>query len=203
MTRPPNAPRKPKHPPGAREPCARSRTIASSEPKPRLKRTGAFLLPANQEEHERDERSRCSHCRRHRRCRRRIHRHHGQARFPRRQAQGAGQRPLGRQDHRFPRRADRDRGTDRALLRRRRHRAVLGRRRHFEEVRADRGEVRRGRDRQFLGLPDGSGRAAGDPRDQRPPHPGSQGHHRQPELLGDHGAGAAVADPHAKTASSA
>ena len=34
-----------KHPPGAREPCARSRTIASSEPKPRLKRTGAFLLP--------------------------------------------------------------------------------------------------------------------------------------------------------------
>ena len=31
--------------------------------------------------------------------------------FPRRQAEGAGERALGRQDHRFPRRADRDRGA--------------------------------------------------------------------------------------------
>ena len=33
--------------------------------------------------------------------------------FPRRQAEGAGERALGRQDRRFPRRADRDRGADR------------------------------------------------------------------------------------------
>ena len=59
----------------------------------------------------------------------------------------------------------------------------------------DRGEGRRGRDRQFLGVPHGPERAAGDPRDQRGPHPRAQGHHRRPELFGDHRAGAAVADP--------
>ncbi len=95
----------------------------------------------------------------------------------------------------FRGRQDRDRGAHRALLRRRRHRAVLGRRRHFQEVRADRREGRRRRGRQLLGLPHGSGRAAGDPRDQRRPHPGAQGHHRQSELRRDHRAGAAVADP--------
>ena len=54
---------------------------------------------------------------------------------------------------------------------------------------------RRRRHRQFLGLPHGPACAAGDPRDQRPPHPRASRHHRRAELLGDHGADAAVADP--------
>ena len=159
--------RKPQSPPGPREACARSRTTASSEPKPRLKRSGAFLLPAMQWRPNvtndpvvaiagvtgavgaefiatMDKRG-----------------------FPRRQAQGAGKRALGRQDHRLPRQEIVIEELDRALLRGRRHRAVLGRRRHFQEVRADRGEGRRRRGRQFLGLPHGPERAAGDPRDQR------------------------------------
>ena len=63
------------------------------------------------------------------------------------------------------------------------------------QVCADRGQGRRRRGRQFLGLPDGSERAAGDPGNQRAAHPGAQGHHRQSQLRGDHRAGAAVADP--------
>ena len=65
-------------------------------------------------------------------------------------------------------------------------------------VRADRGEGRRRRGRQFLGLPHGPERAAGDPRDQRRPHPRPQGHHRQSELRGDHRDHAAMADPQAQ-----
>ena len=60
---------------------------------------------------------------------------------------------------------------------------VLRGRAHFPEVPSHRREIGGGSGRQSLGLPHGPERAAGYPRDPRPPHPRTQGHHRQPEFV--------------------
>ena len=206
MTTSDKPPPKPESLLGLREACARKssdriiRTEAPPDEGPGL----FYCLNASRKETKVTERSRCCHCRRDRRRRSpnssppwtgadfRVGKLKALA-----SARSAGKTL----DFRGQKIAIEE--LNEQLLRRRRHRAVLGRRRHFQEVRADRGEGRRRRGRQFVGLPHGPERAAGDPRDQRRPHPRAQGHHRQSELRGDHRAGAAVADPPARTASSA
>ena len=124
--------------------------------------------------------------------------------FPRRQAEGAGQRPLGRQDRRTSaakpvvieelteRSFD---GVDIALFS-----AGGGISRKFAPAAVKAGAV----------VIDNSSAFRMDPNVplvipeiNAAPHPRAQGHHRQPELRGDHRADAAVADPPRRTASSA
>ena len=147
----------------------------------------------------REQRTRCRDCRRDRRGRRRIHRHHGQARaFRVRKLKAlASARSAGKTvDFRGERIVIEElteksfEGVDIALFS-----AGGGISRKFSPAAVKAGAVVIDNSSAFrmdpnvpLVIPEINAR----------PHPRAQGHHRRSELFGDHGAGAAVADPSAE-----
>ena len=131
-----------------------------------------------------EERSCCRDCRRDRRCRRRIHCHHGQAQFSRRQAQGVGQRaarPARRMT--FRGQDGRDRGTDRGRA------SPASTSRCSRPAAASPGSSRRSPSKAGAVVVDNSSAFRMDPdvplvipEINREAHRRAQGHHRQSQL---------------------